>query len=117
MEKETVSVIGRAIYSACVCIDLLVHFTTADGGSLTKVQVVAKCVLIIVFSLAETVVLVLGLSGGRDKANTEKIQIQPEKQSRKKTRRQKIGFVITRTSGIVLIASVLYWHFYQFWGC
>ena len=110
MEKETVSVIGRAIYSACVCIDLLVHFTTADGGSLTKVQVVAKCVLIIVFSLAETVVLVL-------KANTEKIQIQPEKQSRKKTRRQKIGFVITRTSGIVLIASVLYWHFYQFWGC
>lgn len=87
------------------------------GGSLTKVQVVAKCVLIIVFSLAETVVLVLGLSGGRDKANTEKIQIQPEKHSRKKTRRQKIGFVITRTSGIVLIASVLYWHFYQFWGC
>lgn len=87
------------------------------GGSLTKGQVVVKCVMIIVFSLAETVVLVLGLSDGRDKANTEKIQIQPEKQSRKKTRRQKIGFVITRTSGIVLIASVLYWHFYQFWGC
>lgn len=87
------------------------------GGSLTKGQVIVKCVMIIVFSLAETVVLVLGLSGGRDKANTEKIQIQPEKQSRKKTRRQKIGFVITRTSGIVLIASVLYWHFYQFWGC
>lgn len=89
------------------------------GGSLTKGQVIVKCVMIIVFSLAETVVLVLGLSGGRDKADTEKIQIQiqPKKQGRKKTRRQKTGFVITRTSGVILIASVLYWHFYQFWGC
>lgn len=87
------------------------------GGSLTKTQVIVKCVLIIIFSLAEIVALVLGLSGGRDKGNTEKMQIQPEKQSRRKTRRQKIGFVITRISGIILTASVLYWHFYQFWGC
>ena len=87
------------------------------GGSLTKVQVIVKCVLIIIFSLAETVALVLGLSGGRGKADTEKMQIQPEKQGRIKRRRQKIGFAITRISGIILIASVLYWHFYQFWGC
>lgn len=87
------------------------------GGSLTKAQVTVKCVLIIIFSLAETVALVLGLSGGRGKADTEKMQIQPEKQSRRKSRRQKIGFIITRISGIILIASVLYWHFYQFWGC
>lgn len=87
------------------------------GGSFTKAQVIVKCALIIIFSLAETVVLVLGLSGGRDRADTEKMQIQPEKQSGKKTRRQKIGFIITRISGIILIASVLYWHFYQFWGC
>lgn len=31
MEKETVSVIGRAVYSACVRIDLLAYFTAADG--------------------------------------------------------------------------------------
>lgn len=87
------------------------------GGSLTKTQVIVKCVLIIIFSLAEIVALVLGLSGGRDKGNTEKMQIQPEKQSRRKSQRQKIGLVITRISGVILIASVLYWHFYQFWGC
>ena len=87
------------------------------GGSLTKAQVTVKCVLIIIFSLAETVALVLGLSDGRDKANAEKIQIQPEKQSRRKGRRQKIGFAITKISGIILIASILYGHFYQFWGC
>lgn len=87
------------------------------GGSLTKTQVIVKCMLIIVFSLAETVVLVLGLSGGRGKADTEKMQIRLEKQGRRKGWRQKIGFTITRISGIILIASVLYWHFYQFWGC
>lgn len=87
------------------------------GGSLTKAQVTVKCVLIIIFSLAETVALVLGLSSGRYKADTNNKQIQSEKQSRRKTRRQKIGFVITRISGVILIVSVLYWHFYQFWGC
>lgn len=70
------------------------------GGSLIKAQVAVKCVLIMIFSLAETAALVLGLSGSRGKGL-----------------RQKIGFIITRISGFILIASVLYWHFYQFWGC
>lgn len=87
------------------------------GSSFIKTQVIIKCVLIIIFSLAETAALVFGLFGGKDKANTEKMQIQSEKQIRRKKQRQKIGFIITRTSGIILIASVLYWHFYQFWGC
>lgn len=87
------------------------------GSSFIKTQVIIKCVLIIFFSLAETAALVFGLFGGKDKANTEKMQIQPEKQIRRKKQRQKIGFIITRISGIVLIANVLYWHFYQFWGC
>lgn len=70
------------------------------GGSITKAQVIVKCALIIIFSLAEIAALALGLSGGSGKG-----------------RRQKAGFIVTRISGIILIASVLYWHFYQFWGC
>lgn len=73
------------------------------GGSVAKGQVVVKCVLIMIFSFMETVVLVLGLSGGRNKGY--------------KGLRQKIGLAVTRISGIIMIASVLYWHFYQFWGC
>lgn len=87
------------------------------GGSLTKGQVVLKCMLIITFSLAEIVVLALGLMGGRSKKAAEKMQIQPEKHSRKEGLRQKAGFIITKISGIILIINVLYWHFYQFWGC
>lgn len=34
MEKEAVSAIGRAVYGACICIDLLAHFTVADGQQL-----------------------------------------------------------------------------------
>lgn len=73
------------------------------GGSVAKGQVVVKCVLIMIFSFMETVILVLGLSGGRNKGY--------------KGLRQKIGLAVTRISGIIMIASVLYWHFYQFWGC
>lgn len=87
------------------------------GGSLVKAQVAVKCVLIVILSLAETAALVLGLSGSRDKKDAEEMQMQPEKHSRKEGLRQKIGFTVTRISGIILIASVLYWHFYQFWGC
>lgn len=87
------------------------------GGSLTKEQVMIKCVLIIVFSLAEIMALVFGLFSGMDKEHTEKMQIFSNKHNRGKGLRQKAGLIITRTSGIILIASVLYWHFYQFWGC
>lgn len=87
------------------------------GGSLAKAQVIVKCVLIIVFSLAEIVTLVLGLFGGMDKEHTEKMQIFSNKHNRGKGLRQKAGLIITRISGIILIANVLYWHFYQFWGC
>lgn len=86
------------------------------GGSLTKGLVVVKCVLIIIFSLAETAALALGLFGGGDKGSTEQMQIQSGNHGRGKLR-QKVGFMITRISGIILIASVLYWHFYQFWRC
>lgn len=71
-------------------------------------------VIKIIFSLAETVVLALGLCGGRDKGNTEKEQMQPERYGWGEMR-QKTGFIITGISGIILIVSVLYWHFYQFW--
>lgn len=87
------------------------------GGSLTKGQVMAKCVLIIVFSLAEIVTLMIGLAGGKDKEHIEKVQIHSERHNRGNGLRQKAGFIITRISGIILIANVLYWHFYQFWGC
>lgn len=87
------------------------------GGSLTKGQVIAKCVLIIIFSLAEIVTLVLSVFSGRDKEHTEKMQILSNKHNRGKGLRQKAGLIITRISGIILIANVLYWHFYQFWGC
>lgn len=87
------------------------------GGSLTKGQVTIKCVLIIVFSLAEIMALVFGLFGGRDKEHIEKAQIHSEKHSRGNELWQKAGFLITRISGIILVANVLYWHFYQFWGC
>ncbi len=87
------------------------------GGSLTKGQVIVKCVMILVFSLAEIVTLVFGLFGGMDKEHTEKMQIFSNKHNRGKGLRQKAGFIITRISGIILIANVLYWHFYQFWGC
>lgn len=87
------------------------------GGSLTKGQVIAKCVLIIIFSLAEIVTLVFSVFSGRDKEHTEKMQILSNKHNRGKGLRQKAGLIITRISGIILIANVLYWHFYQFWGC
>lgn len=87
------------------------------GGSLAKGQVIAKCVLIIIFSLAEIVTLVLSVFSGRDKEHTEKMQILSNKHNRGKGLRQKAGLIITRISGIILIANVLYWHFYQFWGC
>lgn len=87
------------------------------GGSLTKEQVMIKCVLIIVFSLAEIMALVFGLFSGMDKEHTEKMQIFSNKHNRGKGLRQKAGLIITRISGIILIANVLYWHFYQFWGC
>ena len=87
------------------------------GGSLTKGQVIVKCVMIIIFSLAEIVTLVFGLFGGMDKEHTEKMQIFSNKHNRGKGLRQKAGLIITRISGIILIANVLYWHFYQFWGC
>lgn len=75
------------------------------GGSLTKTQVVIKCVLIILCTLMEIVMLLIGWFGVK---NTENI---------KNNLRQKIGFTVTKASGILLIANVLYWHFYQFWGC
>lgn len=103
-----------------VLVSILVYWIILPplmGGSLTKGQVIVKCVLIIVFSFAEIVTLVLGLFGGRNKEHTEKMQIQPEKHNRGEGLRQKAGFIITRISGIILIANVLYWHFYQFWGC
>lgn len=87
------------------------------GGSLTKAQVVAKCVLIIILSLAEIAVLVFSLFSGRDKEHTEEVQLQPEEHNCRNGLRQKAGFIITRISGIVLVVNVLYWHFYQFWGC
>ena len=87
------------------------------GGSLTKGQVVLKCAVIIGFTLAEIVVLVLGLLGGRSKKASEKMRIQPQKNSCKEGLRQKAGFIITKISGIILIINVLYWHFYQFWSC
>lgn len=87
------------------------------GGSLAKGQVIVKCVMIIVFSLAEIVTLVFGLFGGMDKEHTKKMQILSNKHNRGKGLRQKAGFIITRISGIILVANVLYWHFYQFWGC
>ena len=75
------------------------------GGSFTKTQVVLKCVLIILCTLMEIVMLLIGWFGVK---NTENI---------KNNMRQKIGFTVTKASGILLIANVLYWHFYQFWGC
>jgi len=75
------------------------------GGSLVKAQVVVKCVLIILCTLMEIVMLLIGWFGVK---NTE---------STKNNLRQKMGFVVTKASGILLIASVLYWNFYQFWGC
>lgn len=87
------------------------------GGSLAKGQVIAKCVLIIIFSLAEIATLVLSVFSGRDKEHTEKMQILSNKHNRGKGLRQKAGLIITRISGIILIVNVLYWHFYQFWGC
>ncbi|MDE7286613.1 MAG: beta-lactamase family protein [Lachnospiraceae bacterium] len=75
------------------------------GASLAKEQVIVKCMMIIILSLAEAAVLVLGIFGSRDKKLT------------KKGLRQRTGLIVTRISGIVLIASVLYWRFYQFWGC
>lgn len=103
-----------------VLVSILVYWLILPplmGGSLTKGQVIVKCVLIIVFSLAEIVTLVFGLFGDRDKEHTEKAQIHSEKHNRGNGLRQKAGFIITRISGIILIANVLFWHFYQFWGC
>lgn len=87
------------------------------GGSLAKGQVIVKCVMIIIFSLAEIATLVFGLFGGMDKEHIEKMQIHSEKHNHRGKLRQKTGFIITRISGIILVANVLYWHFYQFWGC
>ena len=75
------------------------------GGSLTKTQVVIKCVLIILCTFMEIVMLLFGWFGVK---NTENI---------KNNLRQKIGLTVTKVSGILLIANVLYWRFYQFWGC
>ena len=74
-------------------------------GSLVKAQVIVKCVLIILCTLMEIAMLLIGWFSVK---NTE---------STKNNLRQKIGFIVTKASGILLIASVLYWHFYQFWGC
>lgn len=75
------------------------------GGSLVKAQVVVKCVLIILCTLMEIVMLLIGWFGVKNTENA------------KNNLRQKIGFIVTKASGILLIVSVLYWHFYQFWGC
>ena len=75
------------------------------GGSLTKTQVAIKCVLIILCTLMEMVMLLIGWFGVKNTGNI------------KNNLRQKIGFTVTKASGILLIANVLYWHFYQFWGC
>ena len=75
------------------------------GGSLVKTQVVVKCVLIILCTLMEIVMLLIGWFGVKNTENA------------KNNLRQKIGFIVTKASGILLIVSVLYWHFYQFWGC
>ncbi len=75
------------------------------GGNLIKAQVIVKCVLIILCTLMEIVMLLIGWFGVKDTGNTEN------------NLRQKIGFAVTKASGILLVVSVLYWHFYQFWGC
>lgn len=75
------------------------------GSSLVKAKVIVKCVLIILCTLMEIVMLLIGWFGVKNTENT------------KNNLRQKIGFIVTKVSGIILIASVLYWHFYQFWGC
>lgn len=87
------------------------------GGGLAKGQVIVKCVMISIFSLAEIATLVFGLFGGMDKEHIEKAQIRSEKHNHREELRQKAGFIITRISGVILVANVLYWHFYQFWGC
>lgn len=86
---------------------------TLLSSSLVKEQVVWKCILIIIFTVAETVILLLGWFDTKDKDSV----IPSMCQSRGKWIRNRIGFAITRISGVILIASVLYWHFYQFWGC
>lgn len=75
------------------------------GGNLVKAQVIVKCVLIILCTLMEMVMLLIGWFGVKNTGNTEN------------NLRQKIGFAVTKASGILLLISVLYWHFYQFWGC
>ena len=75
------------------------------GGNLVKTLVVVKCVLIILCTLMEMVMLLVGWFGVKNTGNT------------KNNLRQKIGFTATKASGILLVISVLYWHFYQFWGC
>lgn len=86
------------------------------GVGLSKAEVVVKCVSIIVFSLAEAAVLVLGLFGGGDKRHNERIQIRRGRNDRGEGLRFKVGLIVTRISGVVMIASVLYWQFYRFWG-
>lgn len=75
------------------------------GGNLVKTQVVVKCVLIILCTLMEMVMLLIGWFGVKNTGNI------------KNNLRRKIGFTVTKVNGILLIANVLYWHFYQFWGC
>lgn len=75
------------------------------GGSFTKTQVAIKCTLIILCTFMEIVMLLIEWFGVKNMGNI------------KNNLRQKIGFTVTKVSGILLIANVLYWHFYQFWGC
>lgn len=73
-----------------------------------KEQVIWKCVLIIICTLAEIITLAAGWISGRKTEAAAGIQ-HPV--------RLRMGFAMTSICGILMIVNVLYWHFYQFWGC
>lgn len=82
-----------------------------------KSQVIWKCVIIILCTAAECATLILGWFCGIKAGAGMEVYTSVESRGRRKPARQKLGFAVTDISGILMISNVLYWHFYQFWGC
>lgn len=83
------------------------------SDSFIKEQVIWKCVFIIFSTLAVGVTLLMGwLSGKRAGTGTKTHNL-----GKRQTVLQRLCFVMTDICGIIMIINVLYWHFYQFWGC
>lgn len=85
--------------------------------SFTKSQVMWKCILIIICTLAETVILVLGGICIRKEKMKAKVWLQEKQLNNGKRLQQKISFAITGICGVIMNLSVLYWQFYRFFGC